>query len=806
MRSPVRELRHAFRELRKDPVWTGIAVATLALSMGANTAVFSIVNAVLVRPLPYLEPNRIMQVWGSAPARGLEEAPLSHRRFLGIARQSSAFEAIGAYTADTINLTGVREPRQLSALRVSPGVLDVLRVRPARGRNFRGEEEQPGGAPVVLLSDALWRHRFGSDPRILGKPVSLDGIPRAIVGVLPAGFVFPDGEADVWIPRVLEPSFLSSGAVERGSGYLSLIARLKPGVSIGRAQAELDVIAAREPYSEGLDADLQYRIVPMKDQMVSGVRPTLLVLLVAVGFVLLIACANVANLLLARSTGRRREMAVRAVLGASPRRLMLQTLSESLVLSTTAALAGLLIATWGLTLLVSRGAGHLPRNSEIRLDGGVLAVTGGLALFTGLIFGMAPALYASRTDLNEVLRDAGPGSIGGPRGLRIRALLVVAEVALAVVLLIGAGLLMRSFVRLLAVDIGFRPGNLLSAKIDLAPSKYAQPAQRREFYRRLSDDLGSLPGALSVGAAETLPLGETTPQTLAAVPGLAVPPPGERAVVPFNTVTPGYFRTLGIPLRKGRGFREDEDDTAPITVVISESFARRFFPDADPIGRHVVLGKSSVEREIVGIVGDVRLDGLETVNAETFYLSANQRTISSLAVVIRTAGEPRSLMGAVRRRMRDIDPDQPVANLRTMEEVIGGSMAGRRYILILAGLFASLALALAALGIYSVTAYSVSQRTPEIGLRIALGARPVDVLRLVMTRVLALTLAGVGLGLAAALGVTRLLSSLLFGVTTGDPLTFAAIPLLLSAVSVVASCLPALRAIRIDPLTALRDE
>jgi predicted permease len=713
---------------------------------------------------------------------------------------------VAAYARDTVNLTGVAEPAQLKALRVSHDLLGILGVAPALGRSFLPEEDRKGGAPAVILGHDLWVRRFGSDPRIVGEAVTLDGTSCTIVGVLPRGLSFPDGEAEVWIPRIMEPGFMTEGAVDRGAGYLDVVARLAAGVTREQAQAELDAIARSDRRASGLDANLDYRAVPLREQLTGAVRPTLLVLLGAVGFVLLIACANVANLLLARASGRRKEMAVRAVLGASRARLILHLLAESVLLALVSGAVGLLVAKWGLDALLSVGAAYLPRAAEIGLDGRVLAVTALLSLLTGVAFGLAPALHASKADLGEALKEAGMGSIGGRRGHRIRGALVVSEVALSMVLMIGSGLLIRSFLRLMDVDTGFNTRHLLVAEMSLPPSKYPKPPLIRQFYARLAQEISSLPGVVSVGAAETMPLAGPGAQTLVAIDGQPVPPPGERAVVSLDTVTPGYFRTMGIPLKEGRVFTDAEDSSAPITVVISESFARRFFPGVEAVGRHVILGRSSSAFEIVGIVGDVRAEGLDTASREMFYLSENQRTIAQMSVVVRTTVEPLGLASALRARVAAIDADQPVARLRTMEQVIGGSVAGRRFVLILVAVFAGLALALAAAGIYSVTSYIVSQRTAEIGLRVALGAGRGDVVGLIVGKSLSLTLAGLAAGAAASLGLSRVLASLLYGVGAADPLTFASIAVLLTGVSLVASALPALRATRIDPLIAIRYE
>jgi putative ABC transport system permease protein len=806
MATLLHDLRLGLRAMRRQPGFAAAAVAALALGIGGSTAMFSVVDAVLLRPLPYPDPERIVEIAATAPERGLDATPLSHQRFTALAERSRSFTSIGATTRDTVDLTGVAEPVQLAAARISSGLLEVLGVRPLAGRNFLPDEDRPGGRPVVLLSHRLWRQRFGADPGLVGGEISLDGAPATVVGVMPPGFAFPDAAIDVWIPRVAEPSFLSAGAVERGSTYLTVVARLKPGATRQRAQAELDLLARADPRSDWLDAGFGYLAVPLTERIVHDVRPTLLILLGAVGCVLLIACANVAGLLLARAVGRRREMAIRAALGASRRRLVRQLLTESVLLATLGAACGLALATLGLNLLVAAAPDGLPRAAEIGIDGRVLAATALLALATGVLFGLAPALRTAKVELDEVLRESGrtAGGGAGRRHRRLGGVLVVAELALSVVLLVTAGLLLRSFLGLRAVEIGFDPGRLLVARIDLPPSRDPAPADVRRFYRRLEEELAALPGAIAVGGAETLPLGGSDPQTLLAVEGRPLPPLGEREVVSFNTVSPGYFRALGIPVVAGRAFTAQDDETAPIRVVVDQSFARRTFPDQPAVGRRVLLGRSTTGFEIIGVVGDVRHARLDAAPAGSFYLSANQRTVPGMAMVVRTAAAPLALGAAVRQRVLAIDPDQPVARLETMDDVVARSIADRRFTLMLLGGFAAVALVLAALGLYAVLAYWVGRRTGEIGLRMALGARGRDVVMLVVGRSLLLTLIGLAIGLAAAAAATRLVSTFLFGVTATDPLTFAGIAALLTLIAALASVLPARRASRVDPLVALR--
>ena len=798
METLLQDIRFGARMLRRSPGFTAVAIIALALGIGGNTAIFSVVNAVLLRPLPYFEPDRIMRVFATAPERGLDRTSSSFHRATAIAEQSQFFEQAGSYTADTANLTGIDEPRQLTAIRMSAGVLEVLKARPAAGRNFLADEDKPGGALVVILSHNLWEKQFGSVPDILGKSITIDGGSYTVVGVMGSEFNFPTRDVDVWLPRVFEPSFLNRDAVERGAGYLNIIGRLKPGAAKEQAQSEMESIAASHKIPENPDAGFGVAVVPMPEAATQGVRPTLFILLGAVGFVLLIACANVANLLLAKAAGRQKEIAVRAALGATRYRLMRQFLTESVLLALMAGALGVLLASWGVDVLVSAATGNIPRAAEISVDGSVLGFTGLIALLTGVIFGLAPAIQLSKADLNDALKDTGRGSTGGLRRARTRSALVIAEVALSVILLIGAGLLLKSFVLLQKVDSGFAPDHLLVANISLPTSRYAEPGQRSTFYSRLCQELAAVPGVVSAGITQSLPLSGSDARSPIAIDGRPVPPFAERPIVSLNIVSPEYFQTMGIPLLQGRTFTEQDNATAPVTVIVNQSFARRFFPDENPVGKRVLMGLAQPQaREIIGVVGDVRQLGLDTAPAESFFLSSNQRPQLAMSVVVRTEGPPLSVSSAVRARVLTIDKDQPIASLQTMGEVVANSVSSQRFTSLLLGAFAAVALLLAAIGIYSVMAYTVSQRTGEIGLRMALGAQTRDVLGLVVRQGMGMTAVGLGIGLAGAFGLTRVMSTLLFSVSATDPMTFAAVPLLLAGVALLACFVPARRAAKV---------
>jgi putative ABC transport system permease protein len=790
----LRDVRYGLRILWKNPGFTVISVLTLALGIGANTAIFSVVNALLLQPLPVKQADRLMTVWDTQP--GDLRAPASYPEYLDWKERIKTFQELGTFFDTAPSLTGQGEPEQLQAVRVSSGLFPLLGLVPSKGRNFTSEEEKPGAERVAMISEALWKRRFGQRPAVLGTKIVLGGEPHTVVGILPS--LHSLGER----PDVAVPLRLDTERAPRGLHFLRVVGRLRPGTDLSQARAELES-AARQMATDGLSRH-GIEIVPLQESMVGETRPALLVLLGAVGFVLLIACANATNLLLARAASRRKEIAIRLAVGASRIRLVRQLLTETLILSVLGGGLGLLVAWWGVDLLVSAGP-QLPRLEEIRIDGFVLAFTAGISLLTGILFGLAPALQSSSTEFQESLKEGGRQSGGGSARLRLRNLLVVSEVALSLVLLIGAGLLIRSFERVLGDKRGFDASRVLAVDLFLSPA-YWEPPKQIAFFSELLSRVESLPGVEAVGVVSHLPLGGNNTNSGMKIEGRTWPE-DETPLADDRLVSPGYFRALRIPILKGRAFTEQDREGSPRVAIINESLARRFFPNEDPIGKRIDMNwKSSGWQEIVGVVSDVKHDGLDLPSLPAIYVPFLQASDSGMTLVVRSAGDPLGLVQAVRDEVRQVDRNQPLARVRTMEDVIAESVAPRRFSMSLLSGFAMLALFLAAIGIYGVIAYSVTQRTHEIGIRMALGAGHGDVLRLVVGQGLKPVGMGVALGLIAAWPLTRLLSGLLFQVSATDPWTFAGIPLLLAGVALCACYLPARRAARVDPLTALRFE
>jgi predicted permease len=795
------DLRYGARMLAKHPGFTLVAVVALALGIGANSAIFSVVDAVLLRPLPFEESDRLVFLSERSPQ--LEGMSISYPNFTDWRAQNQSFEKIGVYRRNSYNLTGRGEPERFVGGIFSADLFAALRVRPALGRLFTNDEDKPGAQPVVVLSHGLWQRRFGGDPSIVNQNLTLNGVGYTVIGVMPADYSWPRG-VELWTPVGQEsgqPSWQQRG----NHPGLYGVARLKPGVTIEQARANMDAIAvALEKQYPDSNTNNRVSVTPLLDVIVRDVRPRLYVLLAAVACVLLIACANVANLLLARATTRQKEIALRAALGASRWRVVRQLLTESVLLASLGGLLGLALAKWGVKLLIAISPNTIPRANEVGLDMRVVAFTAAVSILTGVIFGLVPAWQASRTDVNEVLKEGGRGSTG--RRHWFRSGLVVAEVVMTLVLLVGAGLLIRSFHRLQNVDPGFGVENLLTFNVALPQRKYAEPPQRVNFYNQLLQNLRNLPGVESVAMASGLPLGNNGWQTSYNIIGRPEPARGQRPITEVAHVSPDYFKTMGITLLKGRYFTEQDTRESPRVTVIDEEFARREWPSADPLGQQLRTGGDN-PITIIGVVRRVRMEGLrEDSGRVQSYYPYQQIALGGMSVVLRTAGDPMSLAAGVRQQVLAVDPDQPIFNVQTMGEIWNLSIAPEKLVLMLLIVFASVALVLAGLGIYGVMSYTVTQRTHEIGIRMALGARPFDILRGVVGQGMALAGVGVGIGLAAAFGLTRLMRGLLFGVSASDPLTFAGVAVTLVLIALAACYVPARRATKVDPMVALRYE
>jgi putative ABC transport system permease protein len=808
------DIRYALRSLRRSPGFTSVAVLTLALGIGANTAIFSMVYGVILRPLPFKDAGRLYTLWERNQQMGYEQNAPAAGNFRDWRDRNSAFEHIAAFDASrTFNLSGSSEPERVDGAAVSPALFDLLRVAPVIGRTFSSQEDQLGQDHVVLLGYGLWQRRFNSDPSIVGKLITVDGTNSTVIGVMPPGFQFPGDTgtisnvftaplAQLWVPLALTPQAWSA----RSAHFLQVIGRLKPEVPVGQAQAEMDSIEQQlvKEYPQAyIGSDV--KLVRLDAQVVGSFRAVLLVLLGAVAFVLLIGCTNVANLLLARATSRRREVAIRAALGASRPRLLRQLVTESLVLATVGGALGALTATVGISLLKLILPDDFPRTSDIHLDIAALIFTALASVITGLIFGLAPAFQGSRTDVTESLKEGGRGSDGAVRN-RLRSVLVVSEVALALILLIGTGLMLRSFVRLQQLDPGFKPDHLLTMEISLPDARYPDP-KKAAFFNEILERIRALPEVQSAGAIGHLPLGGQIESYDMAVPGGAELP-NEHANPSCHVVMPGYFEALKIPLVEGRYFDERDGAESPHSFIINEIVARNLFPNEDPIGKRLQMGFNGFSGEVVGVVRNTRHLSLDAAPDEEVYTSYLQAPFwNAMTLTVRTAGsDPLGTARPVQELIRAIDKDQPVSKIRSMDDVMGASVAGPRFRTLLLGMFGLSALSLGAIGIYGVMSYSVSQRTREIGIRIALGAGRPQVTHMVLRQGLVLTLIGLGIGLVGAISLTHLLSTMLYDVRPTDPLTFVGITLVLTVVSLLANYLPARRATRIDPIVALRCE
>jgi predicted permease len=813
-----RDVRFAARGLGRSPAFTAIAVLTLALGIGANTAIFSVVYSVLLRPLAYAEPERLISIRAAYSATEVQDIPASQPEYHDYLQGVSALEDLAAVYPISINLTGLGEPQRIQASVVSDNYFRLLGVAPALGRDFTPDDDRGQIGYVVIISHDLWQKRFGGDPGVIGKTVRLDDDPMTIIGIMPRGFrhVLESGTSpmEVWAPIALDnpdPDFLNS----RTARVYDLIGRLKPGRTVEDARAELALLGARlrEQYPQVYPAAQGWHPVaqPLAEQVVGDVRPALLVLLGAVGFVLLIGCANVANLLLARATVREREIAVRTALGSSRGRLVRQLLTESLVLAVLGGSLGLLLAAWGSSALGRLVALYLPRAGEIELSLPVLGFTAFLIILTGVVFGLIPALQASRTDLQGVLKDSGRGSAGAPR-TRLRAALVVAEVAVALMLLAGAGLMLRSFQRLMAVEYGFDPDRLLTLQVwlpvpnDRSQGRFRTHGQRRSFYERALAAVQAVPGVRGAALISQLPLRGQSDARLT-IEGRPVAPDEPPVTAEGRLVSPNYFETMGIPLLSGEGLPEVADSLSRRHIVVNRAMAEKYWPGANPIGRRVRFGSDGPWLTVTGIVGDVRQIGLADPPKEELYSAYHTVSSQEMSMVVRTVDDdPERLGAAVTAAIRTVDPEQPVFGVMSMERVIQNASAERRISMVLLLLFAGMALLLSAIGIYGVMAYTTTQRRHEIGIRLALGAGGSDVLRLVVGQGMRLVVIGLGAGLLGAWMLSRVLASQLFGVSAQDPLTYVTVALLLGIVALAATWLPAQRATRVDPMISLRTE
>jgi predicted permease len=807
------DLRYGVRVLIKNPGFTLIAVLTLALGIGANTAIFSVVNGALLRALPYRDPAGLVMVWANRPQLqaqlGLEDFPVTAADFVDWRDQNQVFEQMAAMRPQSLNLTGSGEPEVLVGVRASASLFSLLGVRAVIGRAFLPDEDKAGAHRVVMLSHGLWQRRWAGSAEIIGQTIRLDNDAYTVIGVLPPGFNYPRkgefpayfesfGKFDLYLPIAFTPAELNN----RDRGYLAVLARLRPSVSIARAQAEMDAIARRltEQYPQ-TNTDKGVRLEPLHRQVVGKARKALLVLLGAVGCLLLLACANVANLSLSRAAGRASEIAIRAALGAGRGRIVRQMLTESLMIALAGGALGLWLAWWGVKLAPAISPDYLPRADDIRLDTSVAGFTFIVSLLTGIMFGLLPALQASRLDINETLKEGGRNAADGPRR-HLRSFLVVGEVALAFVLLVSAGLLLKSFVRLVGVDPGLDPQRVLTMDILLPRAKYAG-VERAAFFQRALERVRTLPGVEAAGAVSPLPLSGAHSSTAFSIEGRP-PSPGQTIQAGRRWASPDYFKTLRIPLRTGRLFGESDGAEATPVVVINESLARQYFANENPLGKRLAF--DSTWREIVGVAKDVKYSGLEDEAGPEFYLPMAQVPAVFMTLVVRASGDPAPMAPAVRAQIWAVDKDQPVSNIRTMEQLLANSVAPRRFNLLLLGAFALAGLTLAGIGLYGALSYTVAQRTREIGVRMALGAQTSDALRLVIGEGMKLALIGALLGLGGALALTRLMKTLLFEVSATDPLTFIVIAAVLIIVALLACYIPARRATKVDPIVALRYE
>jgi putative ABC transport system permease protein len=798
----LRDLRYALRTLARNPGFTAVSVLALALGIGANSAIFTVVNSVLLQPLRFQKPEQLIVVRERNLKAGFPQFSLSPGNYVDFRDHNHAFSAIAAFGRQGLNLSGTAEPERLQGARVTANFFDVLGRAPALGRAFTAEESQVGTNHVIVVSFGFWQRHFAGRPDAIGKTLKLNDELYTVVGVMPSDFDFP-ARAQIWTPLAMD----LQNWQQRGGHYLGGIGRLKDGSSLTAAQADLNTIAAlAEQHFPNSNSGWDTTLISLQESMVGRIRPAMVTLATAVGFVLLIACVNLANLLLSRSSARRREFGIRSSLGAGRGRLIRQLLTESVLLASLGAVAGLALAWSGTRLLVNLSPTILPRAGEITIDGRVLGFTALIAVLTGVLFGLAPSIALSKTDLASALREGGRGNALGFRRNRLRSTLVVGEVALALILLSGAGLLMRSFYQLQSMDPGFDSHNVLTFRTNLPGSKYKTDEQQAAFYAHALEQIRALPGVSVAGASQIFPLaGDDYILSFVQVgkPPVAV---GNQPSAAYYVATPGYFSALHIPLKRGRDFNERDNASAPPVAIISEGMAHQFYPNEDPIGQRVQMGNGSKPAEIVGIAGDVRDQTLEAKGRATVYEPAAQVPFGSMYFAVRTKNEPETLISGIRETIRSLDAELPVDAIGTVDALVSTSLSQRRFAMLLMAIFASLALVLAMVGIYGVISYAVTQATQEIGIRMALGAQRASVLRMVMGYAGVLVTAGLVIGIAASLGVGRLIASQLFEVKPTDPLTLGAVAFTLLATGLLSCAIPAFRATQVDPLVALRNE
>jgi putative ABC transport system permease protein len=803
------DLKFGWRMLRKNPGFASVAILTLALGISANTVFFSVLDAVLLRPLPYKDSARLVFISGTDPDSGASEPSLSFPKFEKIESRSSTLTDVSAFYATSVNLVTQREPEPVAGAHASLNFFAMLGVIPVRGRTFLPEEEKPGGADVAIVSDRFQRGHFAAIDEALGKTLNLDGTPTTIVGVLPPDFKFPFEfpEPDVWIARVFEHPLLKPSQIQIGAGYLSVMARLRDGETKTKAQAELNTLNSEYNAEFAGRADSgKYGLSAnsLQDHLIGNFRLSLVTLLIAVSLVLLIACANVANLLLARSTTRNTEIALRKTLGATRARLILQLLTESLLLSLIGGALGIALAVFVMPLLRSFNPGSLPRLAEASLDIRVLLFSFLISVLTGLVFGLAPAIRISAKNLSESINAGTRGSTAGPGRSRLQAALIIGEIGLALILMTAAGLLLESFARLIRVDPGFAAQNLMTFSINLPPIRYPQRDQQAQFYRRLVEQIQNFPGVQKVGLVSYLPLSGAVRMSYFCAEGQICQGLGKDPLIAFRQVDTGYFDAMGTRLLRGRTFNSGDSSSGLPVIVVNETTAKKYWPRENPLGKHVAGSRDLVHREVVGVVADVKYNNLNSPNLQELYIPFEQMPWAAMTLLVRSAGNQQTLSAAVRAKVAELDSGVPITHVSSMEEVVGTSLAEPRLILEFVTAFAGFALLLASIGLYGVMSYSVAARKREIGIRVSVGATPRDIFRLILSEGLRVTVIGIAIGLFASLALTRMISSLLFEVHATDPLAFSLAAIALVFAALLACYIPARRAIAVDPVSAIR--